>query len=376
MPTKRDYYEVLGVGRDAGDKEIKKAFRALAREIHPDVNADDPEAEAKFKEAAEAYEVLANSETRATYDRYGHEGLKRGGFQDFGQFSFEDIIRTFFGQGMFGDDIFGMGGRGRRGPARGADVGAAAEISLREAATGVTREIDFDTIGLCEPCGGSGAAAGTSPQTCSGCGGAGQMRTVQRTPFGQMMSTVPCASCAGTGTVIESPCPECSRGRIQTHRTMEVEIPPGISSGQSIRLTGQGGAGEQGASAGDLFVQVTVNPDPKLQRDGNDLIQHLPVTMVDAALGATVSISTLEGDEDLELKPGLQPGEVITLKGRGMPQLRGHGRGVIKIVVDVMVPRNLTDEQKELLRRFSEETGAKHYNRESSLFEKIRSAFR
>lgn len=370
---KRDYYEVLGVERGADEKEIKKAFRALAREIHPDVNAEDPEAEAKFKEVAEAYEVLSNADTRATYDRYGHEGLKRGGFQDFSQFSFEDIIRTFFGNGIFGEDLFGMG---RRGPARGADLAAGVEITLAEAAAGVRREIELDAVAECEPCGGSGAAAGTDRKACVSCGGSGQVRTVSRTPFGQFMSTGLCRSCGGQGSVVETPCLEChGHGRVLSHKKIEVEIPPGIATGQSIRLTGQGGAGERGAPYGDLFVQVTVAEDEQLARDGDDLIHHLALTMVDAALGTTVTVPTLEGDEELEIKPGAQPGEVISLKGRGMPHLRGRGRGDLRMVIDVLVPRQLTDEQREVLRQFGDSVGQKQYGRNQGIFKKLRAAF-
>lgn len=372
---KRDYYEVLGVHRNASDKEIKKAFRTLAREIHPDVNSEDPEAEGKFKEAAEAYEVLSDPGMRSTYDRFGHEGLKKsGGFHDFSEFSFDDILRTFFGQGIFGDDLFGGG---RRGPARGQDAAAAVEISLREAATGVTSEVEFDVIGECEPCGASGAAPGTSRETCASCHGSGQIRSVSRTPLGQFVRTGPCRQCGGQGSTVPSPCPDCrGQGRVVTRRQIEVEIPPGIATGQSIRLPGRGSAGEFGAPAGDLFVQVTVMPDDRLARDGDDLIHHLALTMVDAALGATVAVPTLEGHDELLLKPGTQPGEVVVLKGRGMPLLRGRGHGDLKVIVDVIVPTHLSEDQKDMLRRFAETTDEKNYSRESSIFDKIRAAFR
>jgi len=373
MATKRDYYEVLGIERGATEKEIKKAFRAMAREIHPDVNADDPEAESKFKEVAEAYEVLLNPDTRATYDQYGHDGLKRGGFQDFSQFSFEDIIRTFFGNGIFGEDLFGMG---RRGPARGADLATAVEISLSEAAAGVKREVELDTVVECEPCGGSGSAPGTERKTCANCGGAGQVRTVSRTPFGQFMSTGACRACGGQGSIVETPCEDCNgQGRVRAQKTIEVEIPAGIATGQSLRLTGRGGAGDQGAPSGDLFVEITVAEDEQLARDGDDLIHHLALTMFDAALGARVTIPTLEGDEELEIKPGVQPGEVVSLKARGMPLLRGRGRGDLRIIIDVLVPRNLTDEQRQLLSELSESVAEKQYGRQQGIFKKLRAAF-
>lgn len=371
---KRDYYEVLGVARSASDKEIKKAFRALAREIHPDVNADDPEAEAKFKEAAEAYEALSDPQTRATYDQFGHDGLKRGGFQDFSEFSFQDILGTLFGQGIFGEDMFGGG---RRGPVRGGDVAVALEISLRDAAAGVTREVSFQAVGKCEPCHGSGAAPGTTRETCPTCQGAGQVRMISRTALGQFVRTGPCRDCGGAGSTVAEPCPDChGQGRVVVDQKLEVDVPPGIATGQSIRLTGRGSAGEPGGAAGDLFVQVTVAPDEELERDGNDLIHHLSLTMTDAALGVTVNIPTIEGEEELQLKPGTQPGEVVVLRAQGMPALRGRGRGNLKIVVDVMVPRQLSDEQQELLRRFADTTGENHYTRDVSIFDKIRAAFR
>lgn len=370
---KRDYYEVLGVPRSAEEKEIKTAFRSLARQLHPDVNRSDPKAESKFKEAAEAYEVLSNPETRATYDRYGFEGIKRGGFADFSQFSFDDIIRSFFGDSLFGEDVFG----GFRGPARGADVAAAVEITLAEAAAGVTREVEYEAVDHCPACKGSGAAPGTGRETCKTCNGAGQVRTMARTAFGQFIRSGPCRDCNGAGSTVSSPCPDChGRGLTVTAKKLEVEIPPGISDGQSIRLPGRGSAGEQGVAAGDLYVQVAVAAHDKLLRDGNDLIYRLPLTTVDAALGATVEIPTLEGDEDYEVKPGTQPGEVKVLRGRGMPFLRGRGRGELKLIMEVMIPRNLSLEQQELLRQFAEASSEKNYTNDEGLINRIRAAFR
>lgn len=374
MTTKRDYYEILGVARGAGDKEIKKAFRALAREIHPDVNSADPHAEAKFKEAAEAYEVLSNPDSRATYDQYGHEGLKRGSYHDFSQFSFEDIVRNFFGEGIFGGDIFGMGGRG---PARGADIAATVEISLREAASGINREIEYEAVDFCRPCEGTGAAAGTSREACPACQGSGQVRMVSQTILGQFMRTAPCRQCRGAGSTVKTPCQECGgQGRVITDKKIEVDIPPGIATGQSIRISGAGSVGEVGGSTGDLFIQVSVAADPELARDGNDLIHHLSLPMTDAALGANFKIPMLEGEEEITIKDGTQPGEVIVLRGRGMPHLRGRARGDLKIIVDVMVPRQLTDEQRDTLNHFAGSLSEKQYHRDSSIFEKIRAAFR
>ncbi len=370
---KKDYYEVLGVPRGADEKQIKKAFRVLARELHPDVNTSDADAESKFKEAAEAYEVLSNPESRATYDRYGFEGLKRGGFSDFSQFSFEDIFRSFFGDGIFGGDIFG----GQRGPARGADVATAVEITLAEAASGITREIEYEMVDHCPDCDGTGAAAGSQRETCKTCNGSGQVRSVARTAFGQFVRQGPCSACNGAGSTVANPCPECQgRGLAMATKKIEVEIPAGIADGQSIRLPGRGSAGEQGAPAGDLYIQVAVAPHDRLIRDGNDLIVHLPLTMVDAAVGATVEIPTLDGSEEYEIKPGTQPGEVKTLRGRGMPLLRGRGHGNLKLFMEVMVPKHLSTEQKDLLRRFDEMSSDKNYANDEGLIDRIRAAFR
>lgn len=371
---KRDYYEVLGVPRSADEKQIKKAFRKLARELHPDVNASDPETEGKFKEAAEAYEVLNNPETRATYDRYGFDGLKRGGFSDFSQFSFEDIFRSFFGGGgIFGEDIFGGG----RGPARGADLLSEVEITLFEAATGVKRTVEYDALDRCAACGGDGAAPGTSRETCAACKGTGQTHSAVRTAFGQFVRSGPCRECGGAGSTVSSPCPDCrGRGLAVTKKEIEVEIPAGISSGQSIRLSGRGSAGELGAEAGDLYVQVTVAEDEQLQRDGDDIIYHLPLTMIDAALGATIEIPTLDGTEEYEVKAGIQPGEVKSLRGRGMPSLRGRGKGDLRLIMDVQVPRHLTQEQKDILRKFADASTDKNYSVDEGLIDRIKAAFR
>lgn len=371
---KRDYYEVLGVPRTAGDKEIKKAFRVLARELHPDVNRSDPGAEAKFKEAAEAYEVLSNPETRATYDRYGSEGLKRGGFQDFSQFSFEDIIRSFFGDMVFGEDFFSSAWGGERG---GVDISTLVEISLNEAANGVEREIEFESVGSCSDCEGSGAAPGTSREKCSQCNGSGKVKAVTRTAFGQFVRTGICRVCNGAGSTVKTPCSQCGgSGLASTTRNLEVEIPAGIADGQSIRLLGQGSIGVRGGRPGDLYVGVTVKPHDNFIRDGNDLLYHLPLTMVDAALGKKVAVPTLEGGEAVEIKPGTQSGEVKILRGKGMPHLKSRSRGDLKVVLDVMMPRNLTEEQRQLLKQFEEATNENNYAPEKGFFSKLKSAFK
>jgi len=348
MPA--DAYELLGVGRDADDGQIKKAFRRLARELHPDVKPGDSDAEARFKEVAEAYEVLSDPERRAAYDRYGWEGLRSGGYTptDFGAFgSLGDIFDAFFGGG-------GMGGR--RGPAQGGDVSAVAEVDLAEAAKGASVEVSFEAVVRCEHCRGNGAEPGTRITTCSRCGGAGRLQGVQRTPFGQVMRTLACDVCGGDGRVPEQPCEVCSgRGRVVEQRTLNVDVPPGIADGQRIRISGRGHAGEPGAPDGDLYVLVHVRDDPRFVRDGDDLVTVLSVPAPFAALGDTRTVETLDGPREVEIAPGTQPGEVLVLRGAGMPDLRRRGRrGDLRVVVDVVVPRNLSRAQRDALRAFAD----------------------
>jgi molecular chaperone DnaJ len=363
----RDPYEVLGVGRDASSQEIKKAFRQLARELHPDVNAHDPDAEEKFKEAAEAYEILSDEERRATYDRYGHEGLRSGGyapnFEGFG--SIGDLFNAFFGGGAAGG----------AGSAQGGDIAVAVEVDLIEAAHGVSREIAFEAVDRCERCHGNGAEPGTPIETCERCGGAGQLQAVTRTPFGQMVRTMACDVCHGDGRVASQPCRECrGRGRLTNRREVEVDVPAGISDGQRIRLSGRGHAGEAGAPAGDLYVIVSVRGDERFVREGDDLVTPLDVAAPLAALGATVEVSTLEGTVSVELPPGTQPGEVLNVRGQGMPGL-GRGRhGDLHVVVNVVVPRHLDDEQRELLERLNETLTDQNLHSEESMFAKLRRA--
>ena len=344
---RRDPYDVLGVGRDADERQIKRAFRALARELHPDVNSHDPEAEEKFKEAAEAYEILSDGEQRATYDRFGFEGLDSRGFassaQGFG--SFADIFDAFFGGDPFGA-AFG------RGPGRvqGGDVAVAVEVSLEEAARGTTVDIAYDLVDTCERCGGSRAEPGTPVETCSRCGGAGRVRAVTRTAFGQLVREQACDVCGGEGRVPEEPCRECGgRGLRAVRRTLEVDVPAGIADEQRIRLAGRGHAGERGGPPGDLYVLVRVTEDERFVRDGNDLVTVVDVPAPGAALGATVSVPTLDGEEQLEVAPGTQPGTVVTLRGRGMPAIGRGRRGDQRVVLNVMIPRNLSGRQRELL---------------------------
>jgi molecular chaperone DnaJ len=364
----RDPYEVLGVGRDASEQEIKKAFRQLARELHPDVNAHDPDAEEKFKDAAEAYEILYDAERRATYDRYGHEGLRSGGyapnFDGFG--SIADLFNAFFGGG-------GMGGRA--GPAQGGDVAIAVEIDLIEAASGVTRKVAFEAVDRCESCPGNGAEPGTPIETCERCGGSGQLQAVTRTPFGQMVRTMTCEVCHGDGRVASDPCRECrGRGRLSTMRELDVEVPAGISDGQRIRLGGRGHAGEAGAPAGDLYVLVRVREDARFVREGDDLITPLDVAAPLASLGATLEVPTLDGTTSVQLAAGTQPGEVLTVRGEGMPALGRGRRGDLRVVVNVVIPRHLDDAQRDLLEQLNATLRAENLRTEESVFAKLRRA--
>jgi molecular chaperone DnaJ len=367
----RDYYELLGVPRTADDGEIKKAFRGLARTLHPDVS-EAPDAEERFREVVEAYEVLSKAETRQLYDRYGHEGLRGGGFTPttFDLGSLSDLFAAFFG-----DDLFATAGRPRR--SRGADVVAQIEIDLADAATGITREVPFPVTVPCATCGGSGAKPGTEPVACATCGGAGRLQHVSRTAFGEFVRSQTCPACAGAGRVVEHPCLECDgSGRTVEDRTLEVEVPPGIHDGQQIRISGEGHAGALGGRAGDVYVQVRVRPDPRFVREGNDIFCTVEVPMTDAALGTTVKVPTLEGELELELEPGTQPGALRVLRGRGMPVLQGFGRGDQRVLVNVQVPRRLTEEQRRLLEEFGQSTDEGTYEAGEGFFQKLKSAFR
>jgi molecular chaperone DnaJ len=371
--TDRDYYELLGVAREASEGEIKRAFRQLARELHPDVS-EAPDAHERFREVVEAYEVLSKTETRDLYDRYGHAGLRSGGFEaghvDFG--SLADLFSAFFG-----DDLL-LGGRARSAHARGADLPATVEIDLVEAAHGVTREVPFEAAVTCAHCGGDGAEPGTEITSCPSCEGTGRLQQVTRSVFGEFVRTQTCPSCSGSGRRIEQPCTECrGAGRVVEERTLEVEIPPGIHHGQRIRLSGKGHAGLAGGRAGDVYVEVRIRPDERFVREGDDIYATVDLTFIQAALGATLAVPTLDGEEDLELPPGTQPGEIVVLRGRGMPILQGRGRGDQRILVNVLVPNHLTDEQRRLLREFDEKADERTYGRsDGGLFDKLKSAFR
>jgi molecular chaperone DnaJ len=365
----RDPYEVLGVTRDADESTIKKAFRKLARELHPDVNSHDPQAETKFKEAAEAYEILNDAERRATYDRYGHDGLRQGGmgpnFDGFG--SITDLFDAFFG---------GQGG-GRGGPAQGDDVGIQVDITLTQAAHGASVPLSFEAIESCGKCHGNGAEPGTPIVTCERCGGAGRLQGVSRTPFGQVVRTVACDVCGGDGKVAEVPCDQCEgRGREVRRRTLDVDIPAGIADGQRIRLSGRGHAGEAGGAPGDLYVLVRVEPDERFLRDGDDLVTVLDVAAPLAALGVTLQAPTIDGETDVEIPAGTQPGETITIRGQGMPGLRRAGRsGNLRVVVNVVIPRKLSKDQRRMLEDFAKTVTPENLRSDEGMVSKLKRLF-
>ncbi len=368
---KRDAYEVLGVGRAAGEADVKKAFRKLARELHPDVNSHDPKAEEKFKEAAEAYEILSDPDRRATYDRYGHEGLRRGGqspnFDGFG--SINDLFSAFFGGGGFG---------GPAAPRGGGDAEVAVEIDLEQAASGAAVDVNYEVVDRCERCRGNGAEPGTPITTCDRCGGNGVLQAVSRTPFGQMARTVTCDVCGGDGKKAEKLCSRCDgRGRELLTHAISIDVPAGIADGQRIRVSGRGHAGEPGAPAGDLYVHVSVKPHEHFIRDENDLVAVLDVPAPLAALGTKLEVPTLEGPEDVHVRPGTQPGETIELKGRGMPVLRRPGRrGDLRVVINVQVPRKLSDKQRKLYEQLSESMTDSNLRSDESVFQKLKRTLR
>jgi molecular chaperone DnaJ len=380
MSATRDYYQVLGVTRDADDATIKKAFRRLARELHPDVNRHDPNAEDKFKEAAEAYEVLSDPDRRATYDRYGHEGLRTGGyapnFDTFG--SVADIFEAFFGGSGFSAGFgSGFGGGARAaGAVQGGDVAVSVDIDLADAARGTSVEVSYEAVATCEHCHGNGAEPGTPIETCPKCQGSGQLRVVSRTPFGQMVRATVCDQCQGDGRVASQPCRVChGRGRKVERPKVSVDVPAGIADGQRIRISGRGHAGERGGPPGDLYVLVHVREDARFVRDGDDLITAVDVSAPLAAIGTTVDVPTVDGPVELEIPAGTQPHDQLMVRGAGMPALRGRRTGDLRVVVNVVVPRHLSREQRELYERLSETMTDHNLRTDEGVFGKLRRAF-
>jgi len=352
MAVKRDYYDVLGVPRDADDAEIKRAFRRLAQRHHPDVDTGDG-AEERFKELNEAYRVLSDRQRRAAYDMFGHagvEGSAAGGFEGFGGGfgPFGDIFDAFFGGSPAGT-------RRRSRVVAGADLRYDMTIDFAEAVFGVTKEIKFPTLVACSRCEGAGGEPGTEPETCPDCNGTGEQRRVAQTILGQMVNIVACARCRGEGRIIATPCTKCGGdGRVREERTLQVTIPAGIDSGQRIALEGQGEAGPRGGPNGDLYVAVKVREHAHLARRGTELYHELPITFPQAALGATLSVPTVEGSEEVEVPAGAQSGTEIRLRGKGVPRLRGAGRGDLHVILNVVVPSKLTKRERELLRELDE----------------------
>jgi len=369
-----DHYAVLGVPRDAGADELKRAYRRLARELHPDTNPD-PTAEDRFKEVALAYEVLSDPERRARYDRFGDAGPGGGaGFDPFaGGGGFGDIFDAFFG----GNSPFGGGSRGPAGPPRGADMELALQLQFEEAVFGAHRSVTLRVPVPCDDCEGSGAATGTTAASCPDCGGSGQVRRVRQSLLGQMVTAGPCTRCGGIGRVIERPCPTCrGEGRVTAERTYEVEVPAGVDDGSTLRLSGRGAAGARGGAAGDLYVHLKVAGHERFGRDGYDLVEELHLPMTTAALGAHVSYDTLDGVEDLVVPAGTQTGRQFRLRGRGVPHVDGRGRGDLVVSVVVDTPTGLDDEQDDVLRRFAALRGDEVAPRDTSFFGRIKSAFR
>jgi molecular chaperone DnaJ len=372
--AEQDYYELLGVSRDASHAEIKRAFRRLARELHPDVS-DDPDAGRRFRSVAEAYEVLADPERRQLYDRFGHAGLRSGGFApmtDFGSLS--DVFAAFFGETLFGT----AGETGAR-PARGPDLAAQVEIDLVDVVTGATLDVHVHAARRCEPCGGTGAAPGTSPVTCPACAGVGRVQQVSRTILGQIVRSASCPRCDGAGTIVETPCERCGGdGRTIEDVPLELEIPAGIHDGQRIRVRGAGHAGVLGGPPGDVYVTVRVRPLEGVERDGDNLVVRASVTITGAALGTTVTVPTPDGPFDVELGPGTQPGSVHVVHGRGLPSLETGRRGDLLVLVAVHVPTRLSAEQRAELLRLENELGDGAYGAagDDGFINKLKSAFR
>lgn len=368
MATQRDYYEVLGVERDASVEQIKKAYKRCAMKYHPDRNPGDAEAEQRFKECAEAFEVLTDAEKRQRYDRFGHEGLRGAGVHDFSGMGASDIFSMF--EDLFGDLGFGgaRGGGGRR--ARGYDLETGIEITLDDAAHGTTREVSFTRQDTCKTCNGSGAKPGTQPRACSTCGGQG--RVAVRQGFFQMVRT--CPDCRGEGTIISDPCPDCrGNGKQPRDRRIEVKVPPGIQSGQAIRVPGEGEPGERGGIRGDLHVVVRVQPHEIFERDGDNLVLRMPISYSQAALGAEIEVPTLDDTAELDLPRGTQHGQTFTVRANGMPNLRTGRRGDLVVQTLIEVPRKLTRRQEELLRELAETEDGNILPQRHGFFEKIKS---
>ena len=389
MAEKRDYYEVLGVGKNASDNEIKSAYRKLAKKYHPDLNPGDKEAEEKFKEVNEANDVLSDPEKRKRYDQFGFAGVDpnyaaqqgggAGGFGGgFGGVDLGDLFGDIFGSGGFGG-FGGFGGSSRanpNAPRKGHDIQASVILTFEEAAHGCSKTVTINRQETCRDCGGSGAEHGTSPETCPHCGGRGYVVTQQRTPFGVMQSQQPCSYCGGRGTIIKNPCRTCrGTGKTSTRKTLEVRIPAGIDDDQNIALRGQGDAGSNGGPAGDVIVHVTVKPDPVFERDGFDVWVHEPITFSQAVLGAEITVPTVDGKVAYTIPEGTQSGTRFRLRGKGIQYLNGRGRGDQYVVVDVEIPKKLTKAQRDALKAFEDTLKDDNYEKRKGFFKNLKDRF-
>ncbi len=376
MPqSKRDFYEVLGIEKNASDTEIKKAYRTMAKQYHPDVNSGDKTAESKFKEVNEAYEILSDPQKKARYDQYGHAGVDPNGFGNagagFGDFDFGGIGDIF--ESFFGGSGFGRSTRSRSGPQKGADLKYSTELSFEEAAFGLEKEISITRHENCSACGGSGAKAGTSPTTCTQCNGTGQVQYKQSTPFGQFVNVKACDACRGEGKVISSPCPSCSgKGKVRKSVKIKLDIPAGIDDGQTMSLRGEGDPGAKGGPAGDLYVTIKVKPHALFKRQGNDVVCEMPITFVQAVLGAELEVPTLDGRVKYSIPEGTQTGSIFRLKSKGIPYLRGNGRGDQYVKVDIEVPKRLNEKQKAALRGFADISGDEVHEQRKGFFDKMK----
>ena len=381
LAEKRDYYEVLGVDKSASPDEIKKAYRKLAKKYHPDLNPGEKAkpAEEKFKEATEAYEILSDAEKKQRYDQFGHAGVDPqaggfggGGYGDFGGFGggFEDIFSSFFGGGFGG----GQTRRNPNAPQRGRDLKYAVDLTFEQACFGCEIELNVNRTERCDSCGGSGAESGTAPATCNVCHGTGQVTTVQRTAFGNFQSTRPCSTCSGTGKIITNPCKACrGDGSVRKSRKVKVKIPAGIDNEQIISVRGQGDAGKNGGPAGDLLVVTRVKKHKLFTRQGYDIMCDFPITFVEAALGAEVQVPTIDGNVKYNIPEGTQTGTVFRLKDKGIPKLHGGGaRGNQYVKINVEIPKNLSEKQKDLLRQFGDTVEPAKYNERKSFMDKVK----
>ena len=386
MADKRDYYEVLGVAKDASADDLKKAYRKLAKKYHPDLNPGDKTAEAKFKEVNEAYEVLSDSTKRQRYDQFGHAGVDpsygagaggAGGFGGgFGGFDVGDIFESFFGGGFGG---FGGSTRTRNpnAPIRGNDVNVTIGLAFMEAAKGCKRQIQVQRLEKCETCGGSGSKSGTAPEACPHCGGNRQVKVQQRTPIGVIQTSRTCPKCSGKGKIIKEPCADChGMGRVRKTRTLEVSVPAGIDDGQTFVLRGQGDQGVNGGPAGDVNIMVTLRPDTLFERDGFDVWCDIPITFSQAVLGDEIVVPTIDGKVKYTVPEGTQSGTVFRLRNKGIPYVNGRGRGDQYVKVNIEVPRNLNAKQKDALKKFEELSSEKNYEKRKSFFEKLRDAMK